>query len=243
VEAEGFGADNADVTSSTQLADLAGLLADRTRAAMCLALLDGRAWTAGELAQCAGVARSTASEQLDRLVAGGLLVERRQGRHRYVELAGPSVARLIEDLAGHVRPAAATVTTLRAGAADAALRRGRTCYDHLAGRLGVRITDAMTARGLLDQSAGFALTGAGRAWLDDVAGEAVEHPPGSRPAARACLDWTERRPHLAGRAGARLCAHHLSAGWIERIGSGRAVRVTSRGRAAFEDVLGIDDLE
>ena len=150
---------------SEALARLAGLLADDTRAAFCLALFDRRAWTAGELARHAGVARSTASEHLDRLVTGGLLVERRQGRHRYVELADAGVAELLEDLMGHLEPGQERPRTFRAVATADALARARTCYDHLAGRLGVAVTEAMTRKGLLDQSSGVALTAAGEAWL------------------------------------------------------------------------------
>ena len=221
------------------LAGLAGLLADETRAAMCLALLDGRAWTAGELATHAGVARSTATEHLHRLVAGGLLVEERQGRHRYLRLADAETAHLIEDLAARLVPARGPVRGLRQATADAALRRGRTCYDHLAGELGVAVTDAMTARGLLDQQGGFALTDAGRDWLADELGRPLE-ATGRRPVARGCLDWTERRPHLAGLAGARLCTHFLDRGWVVRIGTGRAVKVTPAGAAGLRALLGID---
>ncbi|MEU4421827.1 helix-turn-helix domain-containing protein [Actinoplanes sp. NPDC024001] len=229
------------MTSASDLAALAALLADETRAAMCLALLDGRAWTAGELAAHARVAPSTATEHLHRLVAGGLLVERRQGRHRYVQLADPSVAELLEDLASRITSRPAAPSGLRAATASAALRRGRTCYDHLAGQLGVAVTDAMTSRGLLEQSGGFALTPAGLAWLTGTLGLAPESlRPGKRPLARGCLDWTERRQHLAGLAGARVCATFLSRGWMERIGSGRAVRLTPHGKAQVRDLLGLD---
>ncbi|GGM14504.1 transcriptional regulator [Dactylosporangium sucinum] len=230
-------------TSAKDLAALAALLADETRAAMCLALLDGRAWTAGELAAHAGVARSTATEHLDRLTEGGLLAEERQGRHRYVRLADASVADLLEDMAARLGPARPP-TGLRAVTAAAAMRRGRTCYDHLAGRLGVAVTDAMTAAGLLDQRAGFAVTEAGLAWLTGPVGldpAAFERP--KRPIARACLDWTERRPHLAGLAGARLCERFLALGWVARIGSGRAVRVTPAGSHGLHDLLGIEGLD
>ena len=232
------------MTSASELAALAALLADETRAAMCLALLDGRAWTAGELAAHTGVAPSTATGHLHRLVEGGLLAEHRQGRHRYVRLADPSVAALLEDLSGRLEPRPAPVRGLRAATADAALRRGRTCYDHLAGRLGVAVTDAMTARGLLDQSGGFALTAAGRRWLTGPLGVDPEGlRDGRRPLARGCLDWTERRPHLAGLAGARLCETVLGNGWVTRLGSGRAVRATPAGRAALHDLLGVGGLD
>ncbi|WP_189858698.1 ArsR/SmtB family transcription factor [Streptomyces poonensis] len=221
------------------LARLAGLIADETRAACLLALLDGRAWTAGELARHAGVAPSTLSEHLGKLVAGGLLAEERQGRHRYVRLAGARVAQLVEDLAAQVAPEAGArrPRTLRESSAGSALARGRTCYDHLAGRLGIALTDAFTARGLLVQDTGFALTEAGLAWFGS-AGIRLDRT-GRRPLARACLDWTERRPHLAGVAGAALCRHALDAGWCVRIGSGRAVKVTEAGEQALSGLLGI----
>ncbi len=223
------------------LARLAAVLADETRATMLLALLDGRAFTAGELAARAGVAPSTATEHLNRLLAAGLLTQRRQGRHRYVQLADAETAQLLEDLLarsgdGSVRP----LTTLRAVSAREALARGRTCYDHLAGRLGVDITDAMTAAGLLEQRGGFGLTAEGMAWLVDPIGvdpAALERP--RRPVARPCLDWTERRTHLGGVAGAQLCARFLERRWVERFGTGRAVRVTAAGTVALHDLLGL----
>jgi DNA-binding transcriptional ArsR family regulator len=222
------------------LAGLASLVADETRAGFLLALLDGRAWTAGELARHAGVAASTASEHLGKLVAGGLLTEERQGRHRYVRLADSRVAQLVEDLAAQVAPTAAAERprSLRESSAGSAMTRGRTCYDHLAGRLGIAVTDALTGLGLLRQDTGFALTDEGVHWFEDLGAPLVR--TGRRPLARACLDWTERRPHLAGVAGATLCRHALDAGWCVRIGSERAVKVTGEGEGAFAELLGIE---
>ncbi|MCQ9133498.1 ArsR/SmtB family transcription factor [Streptomyces hilarionis] len=228
------------------LAALAGLVADETRAACLLALLDGRAWTAGELARHAGVAASTLSEHLGKLVAGGLLAEERQGRHRYVRLLDPRVAQLLEDLAAQVAPdPARRPRGLRASTAGSAMARGRTCYDHLAGRLGIALTDGLTARGLLGtadggagRAADFALTEAGARWFADN-GIALERTT-RRPLARACLDWTERRPHLAGAAGAALCRHVLDAGWCVRVGSERAVKVTPAGERALTELLGVE---
>ncbi|MEW1698792.1 ArsR/SmtB family transcription factor [Streptomyces sp. NPDC093249] len=224
--------------AASDLAALAALFADETRAAFLLALLDGRAWTAGELARHAGVAPSTTSEHLGRLVGGGVLTEERQGRHRYVRLADPGVAHLVEDLAARSEPAVPPPPrSLRAANAGRAMARGRTCYDHLAGRLGITITEAMTGRGLLRQDTGFALTDRGLAWYDGLGVPLTGR--GRRPLARGCLDWTERRPHLAGLAGAALCAHALDAGWCVRIGSERAVRVTEEGEQALYASLGI----
>ncbi|MDQ0778293.1 DNA-binding transcriptional ArsR family regulator [Streptomyces aurantiacus] len=233
-----LGAMTSSRTGAAGLAALASLVADETRAGFLLALLDGRAWTAGELARHAGVAASTASEHLGKLVAGGLLAEERQGRHRYVRLADARVAQLVEDLAAQVTPsAAARPRTLRAAGADSAMARGRTCYDHLAGRLGIAVTDALTGLGLLRQDTGFALTDEGVSWFEGLGVPLVR--TGRRPLARACLDWTERRSHLAGVAGAALCRHALDAGWCVRIGSERAVKVTGRGERALAELLGI----
>ncbi|MFB7408847.1 ArsR/SmtB family transcription factor [Streptomyces sp. NPDC056202] len=224
--------------AASDLAALAALFADETRAAFLLALLDGRAWTSGELARHAGVAPSTASEHLGKLVTGGVLAEERQGRHRYVRLADPGIAHLVEDLAARSEPAVPPPPrSLGAASAGRAMARGRTCYDHLAGRLGIAITEAMTVRGLLRQDTGFALTDRGLAWFDELGVPLVRR--GRRPVARGCLDWTERRPHLAGLAGAALCRHALDEEWCVRIGSERAVKVTGRGESALSAHLGI----
>lgn len=224
------------------LAATAGLLADRTRAAFCLALLDGRAWTAGELARHAGVAPSTASEHLSRLVAGGLLVEERQGRHRYVRLAD-SAAALVEDLSAYGLGTGAgpvpAPRTLRESARRSAEARARTCYDHLAGHLGVAVADAVLEQRLVADEAGLVVTADGQAWLAGL-GIDVAALRGSRPVIRRCLDWTERRHHLAGSVGAALCRRAFELGWVERIGSGRALKVTAEGERAFRDLLAID---
>lgn len=227
------------LADGASVARLAGLLADRTRASFCLALLDGRAWTAGGLARAAGVAPSTASEHLDQLVAGGLLAEERQGRRRYLRLAGAPAARLIEDLAAHAEPTAAPVRSLRAANASRALALARTCYDHLAGRLGVAVADAMASRGLLDRSAGLALTEPGLRWLGELGVDVPSLRGARRPLVRDCLDWTERRPHLAGAAGAAVCQRFFDTGWIVRAGATRAVRLTASGQNGLRDTLGL----
>ncbi|MFG3555975.1 ArsR/SmtB family transcription factor [Micromonospora sp. NPDC047557] len=225
-------------TDGRGMAELAALLADGTRAGICVALLDGRAWTAGELARRAGVAPSTASDHLTRLVRGGLLVEERQGRHRYLRLAGPSVAQLIEDLAGHAPTPPAPTTSLRAARATAALAYARTCYDHLAGRLGVLMYDALLAAGRLDRSSGLALTRDGWAWVTELGVPVDVLRAARRPVVRDCLDWTERRSHLAGALGAALRHQFSELGWITP-GAGRAVRLTPMGRAALAESLGV----
>ncbi|MET9269331.1 helix-turn-helix domain-containing protein [Kribbella sp. NPDC003557] len=204
-----------------ELAGWARMLADGTRATVCLALLDGRAWTATELAKLAKVSRPTISEHLNLLVGGGLLTEVRQGRHRYVKLAGPDTAELLEGLAALAPRRTEVVNSLAAHSKRDAFARARTCYDHLAGKLGVTLADAMTERGLVDWSEGISLTPKGQAWLEDLG---IELQRG-RPAVRSCLDVTERRPHLAGAVGAALCEHALREGWVTHIPGGRALRV------------------
>ncbi|HUQ58016.1 winged helix-turn-helix domain-containing protein [Lentzea sp.] len=210
------------------LAQVAALLADRTRASFCGALLDGRAWTAHELATHAGVAPSTASEHLTRLVEGGLLVEHRQGRHRYVALAGPHVAELLETMTAFAGPDRKP-RTLRAASASEAMARGRTCYDHLAGKLGIALKSGLLELGVVTTD--LAVTDIGMAWLGELG-----FAPSKRQTSRACLDWTERVPHLAGAAGAHLCGVFFERGWVKRIGSTRAVVLTPSGERGWREL-------
>ena len=209
------------------------------RAAICLALLDGRAWTAGELVRHAGVARSTASEHLTLLVSAGLLAEERQGRHRYLRLADDQTAQLVEDLAAAIglpdQP-----SSLRTVRAARHLAVARTCYDHLAGALGVALYDALVDRRLVRVRDGLVLTPAGRTWFVDLAGPECLHQAGRRPLPRTCLDWTERRSHLGGVLGAVLYSQLLERDWLTRAAQHRAVIVTPAGTRALADLLHLD---
>jgi DNA-binding transcriptional ArsR family regulator len=202
------------------LAEVAAVLADSSRATMCLALLDGRAWTIGELAKAAEVGPSTASEHVVRLREAGFVSGVRQGRHSYVRLADPHVAELIEHLAQRAehRPVRGLRESLRAQR----LAFARTCYDHLAGTLGVAIRAGMPRTGLVDVTAGLALTGDGR---EVLTGLGVPIPEGGRrPLLRECLDWTERCQHFGGALPAALLSRAVEAGWLTREPH-RAVRV------------------
>lgn len=204
------------------IAAVASMLADRSRAAICQALLDGRFRTAGELAQAARVAPSTASEHLARLLAGSFVEVTRQGRHRYYRLAGPDVAAALEAL-GAIAPTS-PVNSLGESRAGADLRVGRTCYDHLAGQLGVAVTEGLVRTGVLNTDLA----------VQDVApleAIGVALPQGSRrPLVRPCIDWTERCYHVAGAMPAAVTTAFFERGWITRVGRGRAVRITDRGR-------------
>jgi DNA-binding transcriptional ArsR family regulator len=212
------------------IARRAALLADRTRAAMCLALLDGRAWTAGELARHAGVAASTASEHLATLAAAGAVAPLRQGRHTYVRLADPRLADLLEELSDQPPPPVG----LRQVRAAARLAAARTCYDHIAGDLGVAVHDALVASRLVTDSG---LTDAGREWFVTLLGPDALVAR-RRPLVRHCLDWTRRVPHLGGALGALLSRHMLDSGWLVAAKGDRAVAVTPAGCVALVDLLG-----
>jgi DNA-binding transcriptional ArsR family regulator len=217
--------------------DVAALLGDPSRAAMLDALMDGDARPAGELARRAGVAPSTASEHLMRLVEGRLLVVEPRGRERRYRLASADVAEVLEALSrlGSEAP----VNSLRAAGRTEALRAARTCYDHLAGRFGVAVTEALVARDVLDiRDGSFALTDDGEVFLVNLGVDVAGARAHKRVFARACLDWSERRPHLAGALGAALADAALDQGWVRRRPNDRALRVTPKGAAELRELLG-----
>ncbi|MFN4087649.1 MAG: ArsR/SmtB family transcription factor [Alphaproteobacteria bacterium] len=220
------------------IAALATLLGDPARANMLAALMAGSALTAGELAREAGIMPQTASSHLARLVEARLLAVEIQGRHRYFRIAGPEVAEAVEAIMG----LAAHVGRLRTrpGPKDPALRRARICYDHLAGEMGTLLYDALAAGGVIAATAdGLGVTAAGRTVLaaEGIDVEALERMP--RPVCRACLDWSERRHHLAGSLGAALVQMILARGWARREPGSRAVTFTPDGLAAFPAFLEI----
>jgi DNA-binding transcriptional ArsR family regulator len=224
------------------IAAVAALIGDPARAAILLALADGRALPAGELAVFAGLSSSAASAHLRKLLEGGLLALERQGRHRYYRFAGPGVAAALEGLA-----LIAGQPPIRSAVAHSpqaqALRYARSCYDHLAGELGVDIAYALRDRGLIapvEQGKGVDVTEAGARWFDAVLGiDLIKLRPGRHGLACKCLDWTERRHHLAGPLGARLFQRCCELGWLMRIPKSRAVRLTRKGRDSLRAELGI----
>jgi DNA-binding transcriptional ArsR family regulator len=220
------------------IAPAAALMGDPARAAMLTALLDDRALAAGELAELAGVSPATASEHLTRLLGGSLVTVMSQGRHRYYRLAGPEVAAAIEALSQLSPPA--PVRSLRQSRQAAALAQARTCYDHLAGQAGVALFDALLAGGVLAQHdpAVLEVTAAGEATLAAFGVNAASLRHSRRRFAGACLDWTERRPHLNGALGAAITARLLGLGWIERGARRRAVRVTPAGQEGLAVTFG-----
>jgi len=222
------------------IAMVAALVGDPARSNMLTALMTGRALTAGELAHEAGVTPQTASSHLSKLETGGLIEQEKQGRHRYYRLADPDVAGVLEGLeglaarAGHMR--------VRTGPKDPALRRARVCYDHLAGDLGVQMLDSMKRqRWLRQRKQDIELTAEGQRFLTDtlqILADALAHP--RRPLCRACLDWSERRHHLAGTLGAAILTRFSELKWATRDAApgSRVVNFTRNGEKRFAALFG-----
>ncbi|HJZ31703.1 MAG TPA: winged helix-turn-helix domain-containing protein [Hyphomicrobiaceae bacterium] len=234
--------------TSALFAEVAALSGDPGRANMLHALMDGRALTATELARVAAITPQTASGHLNRMTAAGLLVVRKQGRHRYFQLATASVARMLESIMQVAAELAPNRRHLSVGPKDLALRKARTCYDHFAGQLGVALADALIAHGRLElaEDAGI-ITETGLAFLAEIGidpdrVELRRSRRSGRVFCRPCLDWSERRPHLGGAIGAAICAHSMQHGWTRRIEGTRAVLVTTKGRAVFAQKFGMRDL-
>ncbi|MEO1330529.1 MAG: helix-turn-helix domain-containing protein [Pseudomonadota bacterium] len=221
------------------IAEAASLIGDPARANMLSALMSGRAATATELSAVAGVSAATASAHLGKLVAGGLLVVEKQGRHRYFRLAGPEVAQALEALSALSQRA--TPRMRRPGPRDAEMRRLRTCYDHLAGEIAVGLVDRWLALGWLEEGEdAFTLTEAGEAAFEGLGIPIAPLAKSRRAFAKRCLDWSERRAHLGGALGAAVLSRFQATGWIARPKTGRTAKVTEAGRAAFATEFGLD---
>lgn len=225
--------------NTNQIAHVAALMGEPARTAMLLALMDGRALTARELADAGRVSAATASRHLSLLVEAGLLAQSWQGRHRYHRLASAEVARVLEGLMQLSGPQAAAPRVC-VGPRDTALRRARTCYDHLAGRLGVAITAHLVEEGavVFDEEAGGRVTARAAEVLGPLGVDWADAASPRRTLCRPCLDWSERRPHVAGRLGSMLCARCLEQGWLRRLSGSRALEITPPGVVALRGWLG-----
>lgn len=221
------------------LAEVAALIGDPARANILTVLMDGRAHTATELAHAAGVTAPTTSAHLARLTEGGLLAVERQGRHRYYRLARPAVARAVESLMALAADEAAPPRHRPTGPRDAGLRFARTCYDHVAGRVGVALLDGLIAGGrVMERDGGYAVTHSGEAFFEELGIDLPALRRQRRPLIRPCLDWSERRPHLAGALGAALADRLEALGWLRRAREGRGVALTPPGRRALTERFG-----
>ena len=221
------------------ISSVAHLIAEPVRSVMLITLADGSALSASALADAAGVTAQTASSHLAKLLDGGLLSVESKGRHRYYRLAGAHVSHVLESLAsvGPVTPAWRNTPNRAAQA----LRFARCCYDHLAGQIGVEVTQSMLMRGFIVEAAErqYALTPSGRAWLQHLGNDMGDPAFDQAEHARQCLDWTERQYHVAGPLGARLMDAFLAWGWIQRSPATRSVTVTALGWDGLSQHFGI----
>jgi len=229
------------MTNGPYIAEIAALVGDPARANMLSALMDGGSLSAGELAYAAHVTPQTASAHLAKLVQARLLADQKQGRNRNFRLASPEVARMLEEIM-----AVAVVRASRyrpAWMRDEALRSARTCYDHLAGRLGVALAASLAESGhvVLDEDGG-EVTEAGARFLDEFGLDLAGAAGGRRRFCRPCLDWSERRQHLGGAIGAALAQRCFALGWIARVKDSRAVAITPPGRDGFRAAFGVEIL-
>ncbi|MGC5326028.1 ArsR/SmtB family transcription factor [Brevibacillus sp. SYSU BS000544] len=217
---------------------IASLLADSTRAVILDALMDGRALPAGELAYLARVTAQTASSHLAKLVEGNLLTVEHQGRHRYYRLANPQVAYLLETISTIAPPV--QVRSLKQSDQLKQLRFARTCYDHLAGQVGVSISQALLERGYLTENEKeYELTASGHDWLKHMGLNVEEQRKKRRAFARKCLDWSERHHHISGSLGVSIASRFVELGWIAKLPGSRAVVLTDQGKEGLQRELGI----
>jgi DNA-binding transcriptional ArsR family regulator len=225
--------------TTPSIAEVAALVGNPARANMLTALLDGRALTAGELAHVAGVSPQTTSGHLAMLSEARLLLLSKQGRHAYYRLASPLVGRMLEGIMAVAADGPPRYRPRSRG--DDALRAARTCYDHLAGRLGVALADTLAARAhvALGEDGG-EVTGAGEAFLTNFGLPLETLRSGRRAFCRPCLDWSERRPHLAGALGAALAARLFALGWVVRQRDTRAVLISAKGRTGLKTMFDIE---
>lgn len=221
-----------NIASGNTIAEVASLIGDAARANMLSALMGGQALTAGELARHAGVSAQTTSGHLGKLTEARLIVVEKQGRHRYYRLASPDVAQAIQALMAVAASGPKRYHPI--GSRDEAMRLARTCYDHMAGRLAIAVADALIGKGYVVLADGAGLvTEEGQRFFCDFGVDLDEAARAKRPLCRTCLDWSERRPHFAGRLGAALLDRALALGWVGRIAESRALRITRAGEAGF----------
>jgi DNA-binding transcriptional ArsR family regulator len=220
------------------IVEVAALIGDPSRAAMLMCLLGGKALPASDLARAASIKPQTASSHLGKMVEGGLVVQESYGRHRYYRLANAEVGQVLEAL-NFIAPAK-PIRSLRESDESKALHFARTCYDHIAGVVGVTLTDTFLELGFVrEEGKDFVVTANGAKWFEDFGVPVMEGKNGRRHFARQCLDWSERRHHMAGILGAAVTNRLFELEWIVRIPGGRAVRVTDAGVRGLKQELGI----
>lgn len=222
-----------------KFSEIASLLGDKSRSAMLWCLLDGRAYTAMELSTCANVSAQAASNHLKKLIEANILQVEKQGRHRYYRYASSEVAQVIESMASLVSVSEKVKKTKKPEQND--ITYARTCYDHLAGEVGVKITDALLANGIIDLfEKTYKVTSLGKSWFDSVGIDMDQLILQKRSFAHPCMDWSERRHHIAGAVGASLLTIMIEKDWIRKIKNSRGVVFTAKGRAEIKKYLDLE---
>ena len=218
--------------------DIAGLIGEPVRAKMLWNLLDGRAYTASELALAADISGTSASNHLTKLLAADLLKVEKQGRHRYFSFSRPDIAYVVESLASLSGPSSKKMEreTVLPG-----IKYCRSCYDHVAGFVGVKIAEGLERKKAIRKSASlYLVTNSGWKLLADLGIDKNEMMANRRPLTRQCLDWSERKPHLAGQLGARLLNSMLDRDWLKRMKFSRELIITTKGRSEIKKMFGVD---
>ncbi|CAM4496024.1 MAG: winged helix-turn-helix domain-containing protein [Paenibacillus macerans] len=224
---------------NTNVALIASMVSDASRSAILNALMDGRFHAAGELARMAGIQPQTASFHLAKMVDAGLIAVEKQGRHRYYGIRNPEVAQVMESLLSIAPPV--KIKSLRQSAEEQTLRKARTCYDHLAGNLGVSLTQSLVREGiLLEGENGFEVTKNGEAFFENFQIDLNRVKRKRRSFSHKCLDWSERRHHLAGALGHALLDRLLELNWVQRLPNTRAVKITPQGKAGLKETFALE---
>ena len=222
----------------TKFVDVAAMIGEPARAKMLWNLLDGRAYTASELAMAADISGTSASNHLAKLLDADLLKVERQGRHRYFSFSKPEIAYVVESLASH---SGHSSKKIERETAVTGIKYCRSCYDHLAGHVGVKITEALEEKKAIRKHANcYLVTNSGwklLAELDIAKGEMINN---RRPLTRQCLDWSERRPHIAGQVGAMLLDTMLEKSWFKRMRFSRELIITTKGRSEIQKLFGVE---
>ncbi|MEK4061499.1 MULTISPECIES: ArsR/SmtB family transcription factor [Paenibacillus] len=225
--------------ANSNVAVIASLVSETSRAAILTVLLDGRFHAASELAYMAGIQPQTASFHLAKMVNANVVAVEKQGRHRYYGIRNQEVAQVMESLLSLAPPA--QIKSLRQASEDKALRYARTCYDHLAGSIGVQLTNALLRAGILrEDKEGFAVTEDGEDFFASFQIDLEQVKKKRRSFSHKCLDWSERRHHLAGALGNALLEKLLEVNWVQRLPNTRAIKITSEGKRGFKEVFSLD---
>ncbi|MGG4213447.1 winged helix-turn-helix domain-containing protein [Paenibacillus sp. FSL L8-0638] len=227
------------MSTKSNVAMIASLVSEPSRAAILTALLDGRFHTASELAHMAGIKPQTASFHLAKMTEAHVVTVEKQGRHRYYGIQDPEVARVMESFLSIAPPV--PIKSFKQASENEAIRLARTCYDHVAGQLGVQLMNFFMQKGILSEDQdGLHITDQGETFFTDFQIDLTKTRQKRRSFSHKCLDWSERRHHLAGALGSAILDRLFELNWIERLPTTRAIRITAEGKGGFKEIFSIE---